>query len=192
MACKIETEKAFSAKSACVERENETGSIRIWLVDDNAGFRGLLASMLNSEVGFECSRQFAYPAALLGALADEIAPDVILLDIQMGAYNGLDAIGSIKALAPGTHVLMLTTFENPESRARAFREGASDFMLKSWTMNEMAAHIRRAMEFGSVAGLLTTFFGKPVVKSEPAQMVDKSWAERWLVNMRGMVKLIPS
>ena len=105
---------------------------RIWLVDDSDNFRTLLADLLNGEPGVEVTRQFSSPEGMLEALAGGVGPEMILLDIQMGPYNGLDAIGPIKALAPNTHVLMLTTLAQPESRERAFREGASDFMLKSW------------------------------------------------------------
>jgi DNA-binding NarL/FixJ family response regulator len=175
---------------------NEAGSksIRIWLVDDNSGFRALLASILNDEVGFECSRQFSCPDSLLRALSREPAPDIILLDIEMGEHNGLDAIRPIKSLAKRTHVLMLTTFAAPESRERAFREGASDFMLKTWPITEIAMHIRQAMEFGSVAGLLTAFLGKGAAREVPQlEPVRKTnGVERWFVSLRGFLKFSPS
>src|SRR5205814_3907135 len=142
-------------------------SIRIWLVDDNDGFRALLASILNDEEGFECSRHFASPTAVMEALARENPPDIILLDIEMGDANGLDAIGPIKSLAGGTHVLMLTTFAVPGTRERAFREGASDFMLKTWPIAEISMHIRQAIELGSVAGLLTAFLGQGQTVKQP-------------------------
>jgi CheY-like chemotaxis protein len=129
---------------------------RVWLVDDNARIRSLLASLL-SEEGFDCEREFSNPVDALAALAQETAPDIILLDIEMGEHNGLEAIRPMKAAAKDTHVLMLTTFAGPGSRERAFRDGASDFMLKSWSPQEIASHMRQAMEFGRVAGLLTAF-----------------------------------
>ncbi len=163
--------------------------VRIWLVDDNNGFRGLLASLLNAEVGFECLKQFSSPDAALDALAGEEAPDIILLDIEMGEHNGLDAIRPIKAVAPRTHVLMLTTFAGPEARARAFREGASDFMLKSWPFAEMVQRMRQAVEFGSVAGLLTAFLSQEsaVTVAEPRKIEEPEYSsplERGLVYLR--------
>lgn len=191
----LDIEKNFSTTAGCVEGENETSPVRIWLVDDNAGFRVLLWDLLNGEEGFECPRHFASPPALLKALEHEAAPDIILLDIEMGAYNGLDAIRPIKAAAPGTHVLILTTFAQAESRARAFREGASDFMLKSWSLSEMAEHIRQAMEFGSVAGLLTAFLAQERPAAEPERLAvagKSSRTEGWLDNVRGWFKFSPS
>jgi DNA-binding NarL/FixJ family response regulator len=181
--------------------ENELATTRIWMVDDNSAFRALLASILNEESGFECARQFSSPVGVLEALKREAAPDVILLDVEMGEYNGLDAVRPIKMLAKDTHVLMLTTLAGPGGRERAFREGASDFMLKTWPVAEIIDHIRQAKELGSVAGLLTAFLskGKPVELGMPAkdarevQVVEKSsGAERLFTYLRGLLKFSPS
>jgi DNA-binding NarL/FixJ family response regulator len=179
----------------------DAAPIRIWMVDDNAGFRALLANILNEEGGLECARQFSSPVGVLEALKREAAPDIILLDVEMGEYNGLDAIRPIKLLAPDTHVLMLTTFAGPGGRERAFREGASDFMLKTWPVTEIVFHIHQAKELGSVAGLLTTFLskGKPVElatmvkQTREVEVVEKSSvAERWVAYLRGLLKFSPS
>jgi len=176
------------------------GAERVWLVDDNERFRLLLANLLEGE-GFECERQFANPREALAALARENSPDIILLDIQMGEYNGLDAIRPFKAAARDTHVMMLTTFAPPEARERAFREGASDFLLKSWELPEIVSHMRQAMEFGTVAGLLTAFLTSGIsVKETPKTAAPKpavvaprlTIAERWIAYLRGLRKLAPS
>jgi DNA-binding NarL/FixJ family response regulator len=184
--------------SACLLSGRESDSTRIWLVDDNSAFRSLLANLLEAETDFKCERQFPSPPAILEALSRETAPDIILLDIEMGEHNGLDAIRPIKALAPNTHVLMLTTFAGPGGRERAFREGASDFMLKTWLIPKIAEHIRQAMEFGSVAGLMTAFLTgeNPVEKKATPKIAEvtakSSAAERWFEYLRGWLKLSPS
>jgi len=176
----------------------ESAPIRIWVVDDNSTIRDLLGNLLNEEDGFECARQFSSSAAVLKALSTEAGPDVILLDVQMGAENGLDAIRPIKSLACNTHVLMLTTFGPPEVRERAFREGASDFLLKSWQFAELATHIRRAMEFGPVAGLLTAFLDRQVPAEKSAEAPQFQTArkaatpDRWFTSLRGWLKFSPS
>lgn len=174
------------------------GTTRVWLVDDNSRFRSLLAKLLDEE-GFECEREFSNPDEALAALVLESPPDIILLDIEMGAYNGLDSIRPIKSAAGETHVLMLTTFASAHARERAFREGASDFMLKSWLPSEIAAHMRQALEFGTVAGLMSTFLrgGISVVekitpKEAPSTPPRLSIAERWTTYLRGLLKFSPS
>jgi DNA-binding NarL/FixJ family response regulator len=192
----VKANEPFSAAAAFAEKEHELKPIRIWMVDDSANLRTLLRDLLASVVGFDCDREFGNPPTVLQALAEEAPPDVILLDIQMGMYNGLDAIRPIKSLAPSTHVLMLTTLATPDVRERAYREGASDFMLKSWSLDEMTAHIRQAVEYGSVAGLLTAFLGQEKqseAKPKPAREAVKStWMDRWQMHLRGMLKLSPS
>lgn len=195
----VKANEPFSAAAAYAEKDIELKPVRIWMVDDSANLRTLLRDLLASEEGFECDREFENPPGVLKALAEEAPPDVILLDIQMGAYNGLDAIGPIKSLAPHAHVLMLTTLATPEVREKAYREGASDFMLKSWSLDEMVTHIRQAVEYGSVAGLLTAFLGQersatgPEPKLQPVEAGTKpGWVERWQMSLRGMLKFSPS
>jgi DNA-binding NarL/FixJ family response regulator len=172
-------------------------SARVWLVDDNARFRSLLGGILNEE-GFECDRGFSNPDEALAALKRETPPDMILLDIEMGKHNGLDAIRPFKLAAKETHVLMLTTFASPGARERAFREGASDFMLKSWRPDQIAMHMRRAVEFGTVAGLLTAFLSGGASIREQAtapKTIDAprtTIAERWMAHLRGWWKFSPS
>lgn len=191
----LEPEQMTLSASTCAAAGDSSSAIRIWLVDDSDNFRILLADLLNEEPGIKVMRQFSSPEGVLKALASNATPEVILLDIQMGLYNGLDAIRPIKALAPNTHVLMLTTLGERESRERAFREGASDFMLKSWTLSEMVLHIRRATELGSAAGLVTAFLGR--VKPVAVQQRDKeikvpektSAIERGIVYLRDLFRL---
>src|SRR5262249_54064370 len=101
--------------------------------------------------GFDCSRQFPSAEAVIDALSRETPPDAILLDFNMGGMTGLDALGPIKALVGTTPVLMLTTFSYPPGRTLALRSGASDYLLKSFSVAEIAERIRVACR-GSVAG----------------------------------------
>jgi len=73
-------------------------NVRVWLVDDNDQLRTLIAEVLGRQGGIECARQFSSPDALLSELASKSGPDVILLDVQMGDRNGLDAVRPIKSL----------------------------------------------------------------------------------------------
>jgi len=118
---------------------------RVWLVDDSVELRRLLASILAEEGGFDCEREFSSPREVLAALADGTPPDVILLDIQMGAECGLEAIRPIRSLAGSTHVIMLTTCFDRLRRTTARQNGATDFLLKSYSVEEIAARVRQAL-----------------------------------------------
>ena len=117
-------------------------NVSVWLVDDNDGLRALIAEVLGQLGGIECARHFSSPDALLSALASKPGPDVILLDVQIGDRNGLDAVRPIKSLTRSTRVLMFTTSNNQEWRERALGEGASDYLLKSDAIEKVAARIR--------------------------------------------------
>jgi len=119
-----------------------TPCVRVWLVDDNDQLRKLVAEVLGRQDGIECARDFSSPDALLSELASKPGPDVILLDVQMGDRNGLDAVRPIKSLTRSTRVLMYTTCYNPEWRERALNAGASDYLLKSYEVERVVARIR--------------------------------------------------
>jgi len=116
--------------------------VKVWLVDDNDSVRTLVAEALGHYQGIQCARHFSSPDALLSELASKPGPDVILLDVQMGDRNGLDAVRPIKSLTRSTRVLMFTTCFNPEWRDRALSDGASDYLLKSCNLDRMAERIR--------------------------------------------------
>lgn len=116
--------------------------IKVWLVDDNEQLRKLIGQLLGLEADIECARQFSSPDALLSTLASRPGPDVILLDVQMGDHNGIDAVRPIKSLTPTTRVLMFTSCFDPVWRQRALSEGASDYLLKTRGLDEVAARIR--------------------------------------------------
>ena len=118
-------------------------AVKVWLVDDNARFRELVADILNGMSGIQCVRHFSSPTALLSTLASKTGPDVILLDVQMGNENGLDAVRPIKSLARSTRVLMFTTCFDSELRERALNDGASDYLIKSGSLDKLVECIRR-------------------------------------------------
>jgi len=119
-----------------------TSDVSVWLVDDNDRFRTLVAELLGRWAGIQCARQFSSPDALLSTLASKPGPDVILLDVQMGDRNGLDAVRPIKSLARSTRVLMYTTCYDQEWREQALSEGASDYLLKTDPVEKVVERIR--------------------------------------------------
>lgn len=76
--------------------------------------------------------------------AMENDPDVVLLDIRMPKGDGLTALGRIKLEKPDMPVLMLSTFDNPTYIARSVALGASGYLLKGCTRDELLSAIRMA------------------------------------------------
>lgn len=119
--------------------------IRVWLTDDNAGFRQLLEELLVRSNNFNCEFQFHSAEALLDGLAHVPAPDVILLDVEMGGMTGVDALRPIRVLAPSVRVLIVTSFWDPMYEAQAMRDGASAYLIKAHAPVNLVGEIHRAL-----------------------------------------------
>jgi DNA-binding NarL/FixJ family response regulator len=130
------------APVAGTEPSTTPSLVRVWLVDDNDQLRATVAELLEQVGGIECARHFSSPDALLSALASKPGPDVILLDVQMGPHCGVDAVRPIKSLTRSTRVLMFTACFNLAMRDRALGDGASDYILKSKSLDFVASRIR--------------------------------------------------
>ncbi|MGB7818249.1 MAG: response regulator transcription factor [Ornithinibacter sp.] len=119
------------------------GPLRVLIADDHAlvrtGFRLILEAEDDLEVVGE-----AGDGARAAALAQELRPDVVLLDVQMPELDGLQAARVILAPARAHHpkVLMLTTFDLDEYVYEALRLGASGFLLKDTPAEQLAAGVR--------------------------------------------------
>ena len=135
-----------AAPAVTTPTETSAPAVRVWLVDDNDQLREMVAELLSQSGGIDCARHFSSPDELLSTLASKPGPDVILLDVQMWDRNGLDAVRPIKSLTPATRVLMYTTCYNRAWRERALGEGASDYLLKSETLDRVASRIRTPAE----------------------------------------------
>lgn len=107
--------------------------IRVLLVDDQALVRAGFRIILESEPGITVVGEAADGAAAI-ALARDLNPDVICMDVQMPGVDGLAATRAIVA-DPGIRsaVLMLTTFDREDYLFAALRHGASGFILKNAT-----------------------------------------------------------
>lgn len=139
----ISTDTEVSNQSQMsVPIQGTASPVQVWLVDDDDRLRGMIAEALELYGGIICPRQFASPDEVLSALASRTGPDVILLDVQMGAQCGLDAIPGIRSLARSTRVLMLTTFFDVEWHRQAMDSGAAGYFLKSEPMEKLATSIK--------------------------------------------------
>jgi DNA-binding NarL/FixJ family response regulator len=137
--------------------EDEMGRIRILLADDHAMICAGLAKLL--EPHYEVVGSVEDGRALLKA-ADELKPDIVLLDIGMPLLNGLDAARELRKRMPHVKMIFLTMDSDSYIAAEAFRAGAVAYLLKTSRPSELlqAVHdavkgvsyvtpqIRRAME----------------------------------------------
>jgi DNA-binding NarL/FixJ family response regulator len=103
---------------------------RALIVEDHAEFRSLLRSTLQKE-----SRCILIGEAVDGLQAvqqaEELQPDLILLDLSLPKLNGMEAFRRIRKLSPGSKVVILSQDSSPEVVQAALRLGAAGYLLKS-------------------------------------------------------------
>ena len=116
---------------------------RVLLVDDQPMMGEVVKRILGAAGGFEL-RIVSNPIEALAA-AREFMPTVILQDIEMPGVNGFELLDRYRADAAlaDVPVLMLTSVENAEAKAKAFESGANDYMVKFPDAIEMVARVRR-------------------------------------------------
>lgn len=124
-------------------------TIRILVVDDHTLFRRGLTALLSREPQFEVVGDAA-DAGEAQRRAQELQPDLILLDNHLPGVRGVDALPSLREAAPGARVLMLTVSEDEQDLADALKAGAAGYLLKTIEGDALAAAIRRVMTGESV------------------------------------------
>jgi DNA-binding NarL/FixJ family response regulator len=117
-------------------------SIKVLIADDHEVVRSGLKSLLSGP-DFEVVGQ-ASGGEEAFQLAQKHKPNVVLLDIRMADGDGLEALDKIRAALPATRVIMLSTFDNPTYMARAAALGASDYLLKSSSRDDLRTAIKSA------------------------------------------------
>ncbi|WP_209370468.1 response regulator [Brevibacterium renqingii] len=117
-------------------------TIRVAIVDDQAMVRQGFGALLDAQTDMAVVGD-AENGAQVVDLVRRTSPDVILMDIRMPQLNGLDATRAVFSM-PGEHpkVIMLTTFDADEYVFSALRAGASGFLLKDATAEDMITAVR--------------------------------------------------
>ena len=125
--------------------------LRVLIADDHPlfrdGMRGLLATQPDMEVAGE-----ATTGEEAVALAAELSPDVILMDIKMPGGGGIEATRRLLATDPGVRVLVVTMFEDDATVFTAMRAGARGYVLKDDDKDDVLGAIRTVGRGGAVFG----------------------------------------
>jgi DNA-binding NarL/FixJ family response regulator len=103
--------------------------IRVSLVEDHEDVRDNIAGYLNAADGFKCVSSYPSGEEALARLPAD-APDVVLMDINLGGISGIDCVRQLKPLLPKSQIVMLTVFEDADLIFSALAAGASGYLLK--------------------------------------------------------------
>ena len=123
--------------------------IKILIADDHPVVRDGLRGMLVRQPDFEILGE-ASDGEQAVRLAAELQPDVILMDLRMPILDGVNAIREIKARNADTQVLVLTTYDSDADILPAIEAGATGYLLKDISREELFAAIRKAARRESV------------------------------------------
>jgi DNA-binding NarL/FixJ family response regulator len=120
-------------------------ALRVVLIDDHPVLREGLAMFLSHQADFECVGQAADSASASVLLSAE-KPDVAVIDLALGAEDGLELVRSLRTVSPATKTLVLTMHEEHDYVRAALLAGANGYALKRGSAKDVSDAIRRVME----------------------------------------------
>ncbi|MDT8306743.1 MAG: response regulator transcription factor [Anaerolineae bacterium] len=146
-------------------------TVRVLLADDHPLFRDGIASLLETH-NYEVVGQAANGREAL-RLAEELQPDLILMDIRMAGITGLAATRLIKAKHPDMRIVILTVSEDDADLFEAIKSGAAGYLQKSLDSDQFFALLEAVMrgEVGLnpvLAGKILREFAQPAADREPS------------------------
>jgi RNA polymerase sigma factor (sigma-70 family) len=149
---------------------NEGEGIRVVIVDDHALFRRGLDLVLSEEPDIKVVGEAADGIEAVHR-AEEMAPDVVVMDVRMPRSTGIEAARRIRERLPDTKVIMLTVSDSEEDLYAAVKAGASGYLLKEISIEELADAVRavargHSLISPSMASKLLTEFNALVQQAE--------------------------
>ena len=147
-----------------------TDKTHVMLVEDHPGYREVIARALKRERDILLTSQFGTAEIALRSVQDHETrqvPDLILLDLNLPGMSGLDALPHFLASLPSTKIMILTQSDNEADVMKAITLGASGYLLKSSTANQIRQGIQTIMDGGAPLDPTVATFILDSLKSQP-------------------------
>ncbi|MCL6517666.1 response regulator transcription factor [Alicyclobacillus sp.] len=169
-----------------VDAGDASRKIRVLVVDDHELFRQGVCTILGRAGDLEVVDQAEDGRQAVEKCRQHL-PDVVLMDINMPVCDGLEATRQIKREHPYVKILILTVSDAEESLFEAVKSGASGYVLKNASPQEVMDSVRRVSAGepvipGNLAMQIISEFSKPVVK--PVQQQVEQLTEREIEVLR--------
>lgn len=144
MRVKCRNAVALTREHSYYDPAHMSRSMRVVLIDDHPVLREGLAMFLSHQDDVECIGQAADQAAATELLARE-RPDIAVIDLALGAEDGLEIVRSMRTLSPETKTLVLTMHEEHDYVRAAVLAGADGYVLKRGSAKDVIDAMRRVM-----------------------------------------------
>jgi DNA-binding NarL/FixJ family response regulator len=167
--------------------------IRVLLVDDQELVRTGLRGILRPQFGFEIAGELP-DGRRVSETVDALSPDVVLMDVRMPLVDGVQATRDLRRRATAPPVLALTTFDDDEVLAAVLRAGASGFILKGATADDLQRAVRIVAEGGAwldpavTARVLHVYRSATPARATDADVAALSAREREVLTLIGRGK----
>lgn len=122
----------------------------VWVVEDSALYRETLSGLIDSSERFRCAQMFGDGQSVLAALqAGKELPRLVLMDLGLPGMSGIECTRAIRERMPTVPVVVLTVHQSNDRIFEAICAGASGYLLKSATSEEIMRGIAIALEGGA-------------------------------------------
>src|SRR5215831_16768513 len=140
---------------------NRNVVMAVSIVEDDAQARKILAGWISRASGFRLAGDWGDAESALDSLAQK-RPNVVLMDINLPGMSGVEAVKKLKPLLPETQFLMLTVYEDVDHIYNALTAGATGYLLKQTSREELLGAVDDVHRGGSP---MTSNIARKVVQS---------------------------
>jgi len=133
-----------------MENKNYTeASLQTWIIEDDEQFSRQLAEIINFSKTFSCSDTVQSCEPAIEILKTNDPPDIILMDLGLPGMNGIKGIQKIKQIVPEVIIVVLTVFEDTDSILQSIGNGASGYLLKGSSFDEIISSLELILSGGA-------------------------------------------
>ena len=147
------------------------------IVEDDPQLRSIFGQLIDDAADLTCVGRYESGERAL-ALIPGVAPDAVLMDINLPGITGIECTRRLKSLVPETHVVMLTMFDDSERVFESLKAGATGYVLKRSPAHEILNAVRDvcgggAPMSGAIARKVVQFFGQHQVAPEVETLTER-------------------
>lgn len=128
---------------------SDNEGVGLWVIEDDPVFRRAMEELLNATPGMRCERVFETCEEAIQVLKDKGAPQIVLVDIGLPGMSGIEGIRQMKSLSPSTEYIVLTIYETHQKVFDAICAGATGYLVKSLTAEEIVEKVREVIAGGA-------------------------------------------